>query len=636
MKTSKSFWQIIFAVMGAVFISVALSACGGAGCSTAGCDSGGSSGTSTVSSISLTASAGTLLSAGTSGTEVTITALVRDASNNVVSSAPVSWVSSSGIVAAASSTSGSDGKVTATLGTGGDPTNRTITVSASANGHTATIAVDVVGTTLAVTAGSSVNAGSSEIVQISLKNSSGAGVSGQRVDYRTSSSTDTLNGASSGYGTTDSNGQLSLTFAAGVSSTGTDNVTITSGGVTQSIAIAINSANFYISPVTSTSDFTVPTSANINACQIVRVWGGVGTSATVNSSRGAIYSDSGCTTTTNSVTLSSGSAFVYAKSSNPGVATLTATTASQTASGSLKFIAPLTGSDVISTQASPAVVGVNLGSSSANRSTITAVVRDAVGGNLVEGATVNFSIVTDPSGGSLSSASAVTGSNGTASVSFIPGATSTSLNGVAVRATIVGGSNGHSDVTLTVASTALRISAGTGNTVGTSGSTLYTKQYAVLITDSSGNPVNGATVTASVVPTYYGKGDQVWNGSTMWIINNRTWCANEDVDHNGIYSVAKDTNGNGTLEPGNGAVNVTSSTTTGTDGTAVITLTYTKDRARWINVDLIITGSVSGTETTYKASFVLQGLATDYTTETVSPPGEVSPYGTTLNCSTPG
>ena len=61
----------------------------------------------------------------------TITALVRDASNNVVAGQAVQFTASSGaLVASQPSTTDKNGVVTATLSTAGDPTNQpTITVT---------------------------------------------------------------------------------------------------------------------------------------------------------------------------------------------------------------------------------------------------------------------------------------------------------------------------------------------------------------------------------------------------------------------------------------------------------------------------------------------------------------------------
>ncbi len=54
---------------------------------------------------------------------------------------------------------------------------------------------------------------------------------------------------------------------------------------------------------------------------------------------------------------------------------------------------------------------------------------------------------------------------------------------------------------------------------------------------------------------------------------------------------------------------------------------YARDRAYWLNVNLTITATVSGSEAKYVASFVLPGLSTDFNKIDTIPPGVSSPYG---------
>jgi hypothetical protein len=65
-------------------------------------------------------------------------------------------------------------------------------------------------------------------------------------------------------------------------------------------------------------------------------------------------------------------------------------------------VAPLTNIATITVQADPAVIGVNTAGSTSQQASLRAVVRDGTPqNNLVKNATVAFSILTDPSGGSL-------------------------------------------------------------------------------------------------------------------------------------------------------------------------------------------------------------------------------------------
>jgi len=72
--------------------------------------------------------------------------------------------------------------------------------------------------------------------------------------------------------------------------------------------------------------------------------------------------------------------------------------------------------------------------------------------------------------------------------------------------------------------------------------------------------------------------------------------------------------------------------TTGNGGTATVNLIYPKDHAYWVEVALTATATVSGTQNSTTANFILLGLAADYTTQTINPPGQISPYGEGTSC----
>src|SRR5579863_2116560 len=111
---------------------LALAGCGssGSGPLTGGGKTTGGSPPPTAKTLSLTTSVPQIPSDGSQ--TATITALLRDANNNVVASVPVGFQASSGALQVTEGTSGSDGTATATLGAAGDPTNRTITITATA------------------------------------------------------------------------------------------------------------------------------------------------------------------------------------------------------------------------------------------------------------------------------------------------------------------------------------------------------------------------------------------------------------------------------------------------------------------------------------------------------------------------
>jgi len=133
-------------------LTLGLAACGGDVSSTGaftspgstggGGSGGGTGGGPTVAAVTVTTSTPSILSDGSNS--ATITALVRDASNNLVAGVPVIFTATSGGVAVTQATTDTSGAAIATLTTAGDSSLRTITVTATASGKVATVPVQVV------------------------------------------------------------------------------------------------------------------------------------------------------------------------------------------------------------------------------------------------------------------------------------------------------------------------------------------------------------------------------------------------------------------------------------------------------------------------------------------------------------
>ncbi|MBI1892268.1 MAG: Ig-like domain-containing protein [Burkholderiales bacterium] len=634
-----------------------LSACGGGGGSAGTSGSVLASGSTTTttlaaSSLSLILSATELPSSGASGTEVTITALVKNANNNVMEKVPVTFSASSGAIAVTNNLSDASGQVKATLSTGGDRNLRSITVTAVSGSQSASGTVNVTGTTVIGSGPTSIITGNSGDITVTVKDSGGTAIPLVPVTF-SSKLGNALAVKSSGGGSatqplTNTNGQVVLTMTG--SASGTDIISFSSQNASSSISVSVSNASLTVSAVDASGNAL--TQANINNCTQVAsryTVNGAGQSGTVtiSVSRGSMYSDAACTTAlVSGLTYTNGnSAPAYVQSTSTGIATFTAAvTGGPSSQGTVNFVAPLTSSAIITLQADPGVIGVNTAGSTNQQTTIRATVRDGTSAaNYVEGATVQFSIINDLSGGTLLSPFVTTtNSSGVASVVFVAGSAATPTNGVTIQGQIMGvqGAATTKSVDLTVAKQSLFITAGTGNTINAVSATTYSKDYVVVVTDSAGNAVSGVSVTASVVPTNYRKGYYVWNDTDkLWVFantltsyNNVNYeCGNEDKNGNGILDTSnptEDTNNNGRLDPLI-PLSVTSSGVTDKTGTATVTLTYPKDRSGWTVVKLTIRGTVSGSEAVYiTVPFALQGLAADFSNQQVSPPGQPSPYGT--------
>ncbi|WP_444846134.1 beta strand repeat-containing protein [Duganella caerulea] len=587
-----------------------------------------------VPSLTLTTDSGTLASVGTAGNEVNVVALVRDSNNTVMSGVTVDLKADSGSLSLTNRVSNAQGIVTEKLGTGGDPTSRAIKITASAPGAApVTAIVNVAGNKLTINAQPTINVGASADVTVKLVDSAGNGLSGKAVTYSSNANALTVKGG--GAAVTNSAGQLVLTYTA--SGGNSDLITVKAAGESNSVAIAINSSSFAVKVLDAGGN--PETTAFIGGCQQVAVTGGPAGSVTISSSRGVVYSDPACTSPlSTTLPLAGGNATAYVNATGPGVATITAAaTGGLTTQTDLEFVAPLTNTATVTIQADPAVIGVNSPGSTSQQSTLRAVVRDGtVQNNVVKNATVAFSIQSDVTAGTLTQPSVViTGADGAATVSFIAGANQSGLDGVKIQAKIIGGSGASAVASLTVAQKSLFISAGTGSTVGQSGTAGYQLDYVVLVTDAAGNAVSGVKLTASVLPVTYFKGFLRYTLPLgPWEPAQHVSCSNEDINRDGILNPGEDLNGNGVLDPGI-PVTVTTNITTDAKGQAIVSLVYPRDRANWLDLNLTVRGQANGTESSYTGLVHLPGLAADFATQAISPPGVSSPYGISTLCSNP-
>jgi hypothetical protein len=129
--------------LAALACSSLLAACGGGGGSP-GTNSNGVT-PSKVATVVLTSSAATIASSGLDGTEVTLTAIVKDSGGNALANETVSFNASSGTVSSTNRVTDSTGKVVEKLSVKGDTSLRTITLSASVGSVKSTdIKIDVI------------------------------------------------------------------------------------------------------------------------------------------------------------------------------------------------------------------------------------------------------------------------------------------------------------------------------------------------------------------------------------------------------------------------------------------------------------------------------------------------------------
>lgn len=566
----------------------------------------------TVGSLTLVSSTPTVPS--NSSLNADITAFVRDSSNRFMANIPVAFTATSGGLSVVTGTTTAAGQASATINAAGDPTNRTLTVTATAQTATATVTINVTGTRLTVQGPAAMVLGQVATYQISLTDSGDRGVPSRAITFASSrGNTLSANGA-----VTDSQGRASVTVTI-TNSTGDDTLTITGLGLTATQIIAVNTDSFaVITPATEGFEIPLATAQNVTLRWLQGGAPRVGQTVTFSSTRGTLSS-------TTAVTNGSGDATVTVSSTNAGVGLITASSGTASTVRTVEFVA--TTAAAIDIQPAAFTIAPN------QQTTLTAVVRDA-GSNLVKNKTVTFSLV-DTTGGTLSTATAVTNSQGRAQSVYTAGTGISARDGVVITASVAGGAGTISrSVALTVAQQAVFITLGTGNSIEEPNPAQYKVQYVIQVTDSNGNGVAGVPLTVAALPQTYYKGFRVFaNGS--WAGRNTAGninysCADEDANHNGQLDPGEDFNGNGTLEPGRGPLVTPSSVVTNSTGFVIVDVLYPQEFAYWMLVSLQAKAAVQGTEYSRTATFELAGLASDFNQQNTAPPGPVSPFGTNI------
>jgi hypothetical protein len=574
-----------------------------------------------VASITVISDRSEIPSSGAS--DATITALVKDNSNNAVSGETVRFSASAGILEVTQSETDGSGQAIALLSTGGDKQNRVITVTVTVGSFTDTVNVAVAGTRLTLNGPSAMVRNDTAAFEALLEDSSGGGISNQDVTI----SSDAGNTLSSSILTTDANGRVAFTMRADRS--GADTVRASALGLQAAQPVSVSDDTFVFQTPTNNQEIPLNTS---EAVSVLWQKSGVNQNGeTINFSRtrGELSQSSAVT--------SSGTASVTISSANAGLAIISASVAGGPSTQvQVEFVA--TDPDALSVQAEP----LSLAPSSS--STVTAVLRDPKG-NLVKNEDIEFSL-TDTSGGQISQGLVKTDSQGRAQTTYTASVNTSGQNQVRIDARVVSEPTVASFVELTVADRPLHITIGTGNEVNVISGVGYGKPYLLLVNDADGNPVSDVDVQLSITSLEYATGcwvkeaaegdeqtltcDGVNSGSQGgtvkgWVQVLVDVCPSEDANNNGELEPPEDFNNNDKLDPGRPAA-VQGSVTTGEDGTAEFTVNYPKDRSNWVAVRLVAKREVVGTESFATSDFVLPVVESEVTND-VPPPGNPSPYG---------
>jgi hypothetical protein len=625
-----------------------------------------------AASIRLFASSQQLASSGAQSIE--LSAIAKDENNNLVEGVTINFASDSGALEKiindagdSSNVTGPDGKVKMKLSTQDEPSNRVILVTVTSGDITDSLEIEVVGTTLSLTGSASLALNDETSYIVNVLDSDGNGVA--KIDVAISASeADKITLPVPATVKTDSEGQATIKVTGIIG--GSNRIIISALGVMANQDVSVQADSFLFTSFSNGVDTVNPSNTplvpDVSLNQRARVtltWqrGGVivpnGTPVSFTTTRGVFMESNGVPVIDAKTETIDGKVTVYLESTDAGKALVTLVGSDVVDGKSIEltnqldfeFFADI--ATTIKAQASPNSIGPN-----EQTSTVSVVVKD-VNGNRVKNKKIKF-VLEDISGGSIFPATAVTDSSGSASTVYTSNSTS-AKDAVSISAIVEDDSNINDSVTLTVSDRELFISLGTGNQLEELGTTDYVKEYSVFVTDAESNAVEGVELTISALPHKYYKGYwfPLYDGDefVQWVTRGADAlevsvgnlgpltssnlaskeCDNEDLNFDGILDVGEDFNSDGLLTPGN-KVSSQGSVTTDADGRAVIRVIYAQSYAEWLDVKLIASSKVTGSESSAQAIFSLPVLADDVNKEDITPPtagiGMRGPFGLLNAC----
>jgi hypothetical protein len=430
----------------------------------------------------------------------TITATVLDANHAVMQGVTVSFSADGGQINTSSVDTDENGQAQILFSSGTVQSNQTVTITAEVPGLApATIPIRVTGTTVALsTDNTNIAIGDTVALTIHVQDYSLGALFDVPVTLSVSpAGVVTLSEYS---GNTDVAGELEVD----VTGTGTGTVTVTAEalGVTATQTYTVAAAGTVFSISSPSDPCTLDTNTDLTI--IVDAPGGIANvlfATTLGAWDGGVD-----LVVTKPVAGVPPTASAVLRSAEAGVATVQAFNAADpTIKDSLTVVisAPPTDADQIALQASSTVVAPST-EDVKNTVTLTATVTTSLG-QVVGNAPVAFSIENPTGGGeTISPVIALTGTDGVATSTFTSGSLSSGAEGVTVHAGVVGMPLVTDSIDIVIGGTAGSVIIGRSTKISSiAGDTAYSLPMSVLVADTNGNPVPGATVSLSAWPANY-------------------------------------------------------------------------------------------------------------------------------------
>ncbi len=397
--------------------AVLLAGCGGNASSLKGGSTGtGTTGASPATTVAVTSNSAQIAADGSNS--ATISATVKDANNNVVAGATVTFVASAGSVTVTQAVTDANGLAKATLTAGGAASGTVITVTAGTGGVSGKVTVTVGNAQQTLSVITSLpqipsDGTKSATITALVRNAQNQFVAGVAVTF-----TATSGGLTVTQATTNASGAATATLsAAGDPTNRTITVTATAGATSATVPVSVTGTKLTLSGPAS---LVQGSQGSFNVALVDSGSNGIpNVAVTLASALGNTLSAT--TVTTNAA----GQSTFTLTAANSGTDTITATALAQQATQSIAI-----SNQNFSFTAPAANTQVNLGTSATLNVVWTA------GGVVQTGQTVNFSATR----GTLSASSATVGSTGASvtisSTTAGPAVISATGNGVTAQLTI--------------------------------------------------------------------------------------------------------------------------------------------------------------------------------------------------------
>ncbi|MFK8080114.1 MAG: Ig-like domain-containing protein [Granulosicoccus sp.] len=596
-------------------------------------------------------------SIATGGSDIaTITALITDANNNAVAETELTFSSTGGVLQGISPMTNENGEANATLKLPQDFQNQDILITVSAGDFKSDVKVTASGSTLEVTGPDNLVAGDSAELVARLTAGNGEPIANHPVAVISAAG----NPISPGELITDADGRVEI-LVGSQNSSDTVQLSALNNTVSASHVFAV------VDDLLSFSDIEDGDELIVGTDSLVRVQWIAQNQPVANQLLNFAITAGIVSTPVTAMTDSEGYASARVSSNSAGPAKITV----EAADGG----SPKTDIDIEFVATAPETVIIDASSSFVNineTSTVTALVQDELG-NPVKNSEVSFAGI-DLKGGQLNPASAVTNSAGIASVTFTAGDRATETDEIIVNASVKG-----LDITdsmaLTVFKRALNVTLGSANLISVKPlATQYAMPIVVQVADGAGRPLENATVSVSVRPLSYYKGqmeleDDAGRNLTEvqalgdaigedFVFTPKVWvyradvveCPTEDLDGDRFLDTlsfpSEDINNNGSLDPqdpaslaaveGDYATLSGGSLRTDANGSGFFELLYPATNAGWSTVEIIARAEALGTEAVdvYRARL---SLLTSEVLDVENPPDNaLSPYGQNVNANVIG